>query len=95
VQEVVAEGEGRLPLLRKIALGVVVVDLSSEILGETRLTGERETDVASIAAVGDAGVTESYDLLELLVEATVAPEGSVQLEERLAGARSCGEESAA
>lgn len=82
----VAEGERDLPLLGEVALCVGVVDLGCEILGETRLTGEREPDVASIPAVGDAGVSQPHDLLQLLVEATVAPEGPVQLEERLAGA---------
>lgn len=91
----VAEGERDLPLRREVALGVGVVDLGCEILGETRLTGEREPDVSSIAAIGDAGVAQSDDLLEFLVEATATPEGSVQLEERLAGARSGCEESAA
>jgi hypothetical protein len=91
----VAEGEGDLPLLGQIALGVRVVDLGCEIFGETRLTGEREPDVASIAAVGDAGVAQPHDLLEFLVEETATPERAVQLEEGLACAGGGCEESAA
>ncbi len=52
----IGEFQRRQPLWGESVVGEAVVDEFCAFFGEPRLTGEGKPDVASIAAVGDAGV---------------------------------------
>ena len=69
--------------LGQVAVGMVVVDLGDEVFGETGLTGPVETDLPSETAVGDAGIAEANEFLDVLTHGAVRPHRGVETVEAL------------
>lgn len=74
----------RLVVVGQATVLMVVVDLGNERFAESGLTGRDESDLASQPAVGDSGVAEPDQFLDVFADLASGPQRRVQAIESLA-----------
>ncbi len=65
-------------VLREVTVLVIVGDFGNQFLAESGLTGRDESDLLSQSAVGDSGVAQPHQFLDVFSDGSPGPQGGVE-----------------